>query len=170
MTELQALLDRAYGKCIPDGECMIWRGAVHSQCKSPSIRIGGRGHGVSLRRLMLQTVAGRKLDHRMMATYTCGNSLCVRLEHMAGVSRRVIQLRIKANANAADKIKKSTKIIAKARARSKLTMDIANEIRGLDLPQREIARRYGITQSTVGSIKRGKAWIDQTNPFLRLAA
>jgi predicted XRE-type DNA-binding protein len=106
----------------------------------------------------------------MMATYTCGNERCIRLEHLASVSRRSIQLRINQNYNAADKLAKSAKIIVKARARAKMTMEKAKEIRALDLPQREIARRYGIAQSTVGTIKRGTTWIDHTNPFLRLAA
>ena len=168
MKTLAQLLDDVYARCIPDGECMNWTGAVQSCGKSPAIRAGRRG--TSLRRLMLETASKRKIDPQGRATYTCGNKLCVRLEHLALVSRKTLQLRNESELNALQRLLKSQRIKEKARLRSKLTMEIAKSIMADESPQREIAKKYNISQTTVGSIKRGLTWQDASNPFLRLAA
>lgn len=168
MKTLEELLGDVYARCIPDGECLNWTGAVQSCGKSPAIRAGHRG--TSLRRLMLETASKKKIDPKLRATYTCGNKLCVRLEHLALVSRKTIQLRNESEFNALQRLVKSQRIREKVRLRSKLTMDIAKAIMVDESPQREIARKYNVSQTTVNSIKRGRTWQDESNPFLRLAA
>lgn len=168
---IDELLKRVYSKCVEDGECMNWQGAVQSKCKSPCMRpIGTNGHCMSLRRMMLEAAADRKLDHNKLATYMCGNSRCVRLEHLGMVTRKTLQERSDANFNAMQRLNKSRRISEKARARAKLTMELAQEIAVAEGSQRALARKYGISQSTVGTIRRGETWRDLTNPFARLAA
>ncbi len=106
----------------------------------------------------------------MVATYICGNSKCVRLEHLGAITRSALQQRNDARMNAVQQFLKSHRIAVKARARAKLNPEIVQQIREADGFQRAIAKRFGISQTTVGSIKRGDTWVDHTNPFLRLAA
>ena len=155
---IEQLLERVYARCIPDEHgCMNWQGAVQSACRCPVMR-RGNAHGTSLRRWMLEEARGQKIPSSKMATYTCGNVKCVRLEHLAAVTRAHIQRRNDAKFDAATRLRKSHRIIVKARARAKLSVEAAREIREAEGPQREIARRYGVSQATVGSIKRGVTW------------
>ena len=169
-TNLQALLDRVYAKCIPNGECMDWTGAVQSKCNSPSIRRAEGGHSVSLRRYLLEVAQGKKPYGARVVTYLCGNPKCVRLEHIGEITRNTLQARNYAQFNAVQRLLKATRVSVKARARAKLTAEIVQAIRASDEPQHVIAARYGIVQSTVSQIKRGVTWQDYSNPFLRLAA
>ena len=146
---------------------MNWAGAVQSVCRSPVIRNGGQA--ISLRRIMVEAKLNRPLG-KLVATYICGNSECVRLEHLGAITRSALQKRNEAAMNAIQHARKSHRIAMKARARSKLNPAIVQQIRDADEPQREIARRYGVSQATVGSIRRGMTWRDLTNPFARLAA
>lgn len=167
---IEALLEKVYGRCVPDEHgCMNWVGAVQSACKSPVMR-KGHAHGSSLRRWMLEEALGRKLRGSNVATYSCGNVKCVRLEHLAEITRKELQQRNNAMMDAAAQLRKSHKIVLKARCRSKLSPDLARQIEMADGPQREIAQRFGVSQTTVGSIKRGVTWRDMTNPFWRIAA
>ena len=157
---IEQLLKRVYDRCVEDEHgCMNWTGAVQSGCKSPVMR-RGNAHGSSLRRWILEESQGQKLPQSKVATYKCGNSKCVKLEHLMAVTRAHIQRRNDAGFNAADRLRKSHRIIVKARARAKLSIETAREIREAEGPQREIARRYGVSQATVGSIKRGTVWRD----------
>lgn len=167
---IEALLERVYEKCIPDGECMNWTGAVQSKCNSPSIRRADGGHSVSLRRYMLEVAQGKKPYGNRVVSYNCGNSRCVRLEHIGEITRNTLQERNDAQFNSLQRLRKATRISAKARSRAKLTPEIVQEIKASSEPQRVIAAKYGIVQSTVSQIKRGVTWQDYTNPFLRLAA
>lgn len=167
---LSDLLKRVYDKCVEDGECMNWQGAVQSKCRTPAMRRFGTGSCVSLRRMMLETDSGKKISPSRFATYMCGNINCVRLEHLGVVTRKVIQERNEAGFDAVQRMTKAKKITEKARARAKLTLKLAQEIASAEGTQRELAKRYGVCQSTVGMIRRGETWRDLTNPFASLAA
>jgi predicted XRE-type DNA-binding protein len=169
-TQLQELLDRVYEKCIPNGECMDWTGATQSKCMSPSIRKADGGYSVSLRRYMVEIAQGKKPFASRVVTYNCGNSKCVRLEHIGEVTRGTLQERSNSKFNAMQRLLKATRISVKARARAKLTLEIVQEIKASNDSQRVIAAKYGVVQSTVSQIKRGITWQDYSNPFLRLAA
>ena len=168
---IEELLQRVYAKCIEDAECMNWTGAVQSQCKSPCMRpVASRGHCVSLRRMMIEVSTGKKIEGTKVATYTCGNVRCVRLEHLGVITRKALQERNDSKLDAVQRLRKSRKISEKARARGKLTVELAQEIAAAEGSQRDLARKYGISQSTVGMVRRRETWRDLTNPFARLAA
>ena len=144
---------------------MNWTGAAQRRGKSPTMRRPGDGRGVSLRRLMLEVATGREVPPKLVATYTCGNRECVRLEHLAAISRKALQERNDAQFDAAARLRKSGRITEKARKRSKLTEDVARQIRDAEGPQREIAQGFGVSQTTVGSVRRGETWRDMSNPW-----
>ena len=170
---LEVLLKRVYDKCVEDGECMNWQGAVQSKRRTPAMRrMGAVGHGhcVSLRRMMLELASGKKLGPSRCATYMCGNINCVRLEHLGAVTRKTIQERNEARFDAVQRMTKAKRITEKARARAKLTLELAQEIAVAEGSQRALAAKYKVSQSTIGMIRRGEAWRDLTNPFASLAA
>jgi len=135
------------------------------------MRAPGGKNGVSVRRLVLETSKRRKLNPQQVATYTCGNTNCVRLEHLAEINRSTLQRRNDSEFNVAQRINKSKRISDKVRlTRAKLTAEMAQEILGSNESQRVLGLKYGVGQSTIGQIKRGLTWCDYTNPFLRLAA
>ena len=168
---IDELLKRVYAKCIEDGDCMNWTGAVQSKCRSPCMRpMGSKSHCVSLRRMMIEVATGKQPDKSKVATYMCGNSRCVRLEHLRLITRKTLQERNDSRLNLMQRLRKSQRISEKARARAKLTLELAQEIVAAEGSQRELALKYGVSQSTVGTIRRGETWRDLTNPFARLAA
>jgi predicted XRE-type DNA-binding protein len=119
---------------------------------------------------MLEVASGKKLSATRVATYMCGNPKCVKLEHLGEITRKTLQERNISLMDAGQRLIKAKRVSVKARTRAKLTVEIAREIVASNEPQRAIARKYGIGQSTVSQIKRGATWQDYTNPFLRLAA
>lgn len=167
---IEKLLERVYANCIPDAMgCMIWTGAVRWACHNPSIRKEG-GNSVSLRRYMLEVANGKKPSHKLVATYTCGNKKCVKLEHTAAVTRTVLQTRVNSEMNAIEKLRKAKRSSVKRRIYAKLTPEIVQAIKESSEPQKLVAKRYGVVQSTISQIKRGVTWKDYDNPFTRLAA
>jgi DNA-binding transcriptional regulator YiaG len=119
---------------------------------------------------MVEVSQGKQPNRKRVISYLCGNSQCVRLEHIGEITRSTLQTRNYTQFNAMQRLLKASRVSAKARTRAKLTPEIAQEIRESNESQRVIARKYGIGQSTVSQIKRGITWQDYTNPFWRLAA
>lgn len=76
---------------------------------------------------------GLELDH------LCSNPLCCNPSHLEAVTQ--------------------TENIRRGRA-TKLTRSAVAQIRASDLPQKELALRFGITQSNVSRIRSGETWID----------
>lgn len=165
---ISELLERVYARCVPDEHgCMRWQGATQSAGRSPVIREGKTA--ISLRRRMLEMSFGRSLGP-LIATYRCGNRECVKLEHLGAISRSKLQKRNQTEMDAGQRARKSHRIGVKARQRAKLSTELAREIRAANEPQREIARRFGVSQATVCAIRRGATWRDLSDPFARLAA
>ena len=62
------------------------------------------------------------------------------------------------------------KLADNARKRAKLTLEIAAEIRAAEGTQREIAERFGVSQSVVGRVIRGTGWLTYASPWAGLGA
>jgi hypothetical protein len=77
----------------PATGCLIWLGAV--SCQIPKGHLAGSGSraAINLRRLVLEAKMGRKLETTEIATYRCGNMLCLEHEHLYATSRKTIQQR-----------------------------------------------------------------------------
>ena len=79
----------------------------------------------------------RKLRKGEQVHHRCSVRCCVNPEHMEAVDIRDH---------------------AGAGGHGKLTSDDAAQIRALDLPDSEIARRYGVSRSLVSMIQSGRRW------------
>lgn len=110
---------------------------------------------------------GLKLDGKLV-THKCGNPLCVHPDHIIAITRKKLQQRIAKEQRHQLNPLRLKKISDRARQNAKITLEQANEIRDAEGTQRDIAKRYGISQSTVSVIKRGVTWRDYTNPFTQL--
>ena len=84
------------------------------------------------------------------------------------ITRKRLTKRIAANFANSISLMRKAHISISMRQRSKLTAALAEEIRQADGKQRDIAKRYGVSQSTVGGIKNGRTWRDYLNPFAQL--
>jgi hypothetical protein len=79
----------------------------------------------------------------------CDNPRCVNPEHLfLGVDKD----------NQRDSISKGRNAFGERHGRSKITDEIAAEIKNSPLSQVKLAKIYGLNQSTIGQIKRGQNW------------
>lgn len=161
---MTALIDHIQRFVVIDGKCWEWQGAVHSSGPTPVTRFGGK---VVMVRRELAVAAGMPLEGRVTTT-KCGNPLCVNPAHVTTATRRELSLQAAATHKRHASPLTRKKIADRGRARSKLTLEQAQEIREATGSQREIAARYGVDQKTVWLIKQGRAWIDYSNPFSQL--
>lgn len=151
------LITRIQAHATEQDGCWIWHGAMQSNSTVPMIRYGNGT--MSVRRAIL--VDRGSMMTNLQATYTCGNPLCVNPEHVEAVRRSTLQKRIAARRTEAEEILRGRNIAMAIRASSpriKRSLEFAREIRAAEGTQREIAQRYGSTQSEVSEIKRGLKW------------
>jgi DNA-binding transcriptional regulator YiaG len=90
------------------------------------------------------------------AAHSCGNG------HLGCVSGKHLSWKTRTE-NQADRKKHGTGTAGERHGAAKLTNEAVAQIRSLrgSVTQREIARRFGITQSTVSQIQRGLRWPPQ---------
>lgn len=158
------LLERIKGKVIEVGDCWEWQGSLQSKSPTPTMNFN---HRVKPVRRHLAEAMGLKLDGKL-ATYRCGNPLCVHPDHIVVITRKRLQQRIaKEQMHQLNPLRRK-QISDSARKHAKLTLEQANAIRDAEGTQREIAERFGVSQATVSVIKRNVTWRDYTNPFTQL--
>ena len=158
------LLERVKNKVVEVGDCWEWQGAMQTTSPVPTMNFEGKVKPV---RRHLAEAMGLPVQGKL-ATYRCGNPLCVHPDHLMVITRKKLQQRIAKEFKHHTNPLRLKKLSDKARARSKLNMELAQAIRDAEGTQRDIAARFGITQATVSVIKRGVTWRDYTNPFTQL--
>jgi hypothetical protein len=146
------------------GDCWEWQGALQACGTTPMMR--HQSKTISVRRLIMQD-QGLEVEGKV-ATCTCGNHLCVNPEHLELITRKKLTKRVAPMLRRSVSMLRKSKISIMARHRAKLTVEMAEEIRQAEGKQRDIAKRFGVSQATVSVIKRGLAWRDYNNPFALL--
>lgn len=160
------LLDYVKSRSQEIGDCWEWTGAMKHKNATPVMRY--QQQTISVRRLLMLKQC---LEHEgKLVTSACGNSLCVNPEHLELITRKRLSQRVALKFTKTFGLLRKLKISKLVRYRSKLTAEIADEIRMAEGIQREIAKRYGVSQSTVCAIKNGRTWRDYLNPFEQLGA
>lgn len=85
----------------------------------------------------------------MHSRHLCGNHGCVNPNHLAiGTPRE----------NYADRIVHGTEIAGERHPRSLLTEDAVREIRSSSESQKNLAERFGVSQSQISTVRSRKAW------------
>lgn len=159
------ILDVIKHKTVEVGDCLEWTGYVTKDYGYPFTSICGRG--ILVKRLVAMRM-GIDID-RFTITNTCGNKLCVNPDHIKACTRRVLAKSCaqKMNANPVGQRKR----IINNRAKGKLSMEIANQIRAeVGMTKRSLAQKYGVDDNVISRILAGKSWADMTSPMSQMAA
>ena len=160
------LIEKIQRHVTIEGDCWEWHG-----CMQGSIPTMKHKNGVSnVRRLVL---IDRGVPMKgFIATYTCGNPMCVNPEHTARSSRAQMNRRIMADMSSATNTLRSKRIAeVKRRTDAKLSQDDVDQIRASSDTHQHLAARFGISKSIIGRIKRGEMWRTfSASPFAGLFA
>lgn len=146
-------LDRMLSCCQEDGDCLIWTGSNNS-IGIPKIR------NTSGRRVMWELKHG-EIPPGMLVSTTCGHPAC--LEHLALSTKSEIVARSHERPHTKARVTASNRRAAR-KARGKITIDIARDIRASSETGLQIAARLGVSDSLVSCVRRGKSWVEPS-PF-----
>lgn len=156
------LIARVMSRVVEVGECLEWTGGYSK--RSP--RISYEGTLLNVRRaLAIDANMLKGDDDERVAVVSCDNWRCVRPEHVQLMLRSEVQKRTSRRQN---RIIGARKISTKARKKAKISAEIAAEIRASTETQRQIAKRYGVSQSLVYAIRKGIVWREHTTAFDQL--
>ena len=162
-------LEAIRANCAEVGDCLEWQGHFTSN-GYPRIHdaeldryVGVRnvvyalGHGLPLH-APITTEEHGKVKPALMRM-RCGNRRCVSLEHMRAMTHAQVGQAAAAmgNFSTPQRIAAVTSGIRKVR-KTKITMEIAREIRASEGTCRDQAARYGVSASFVAKVKRGDLW------------
>jgi hypothetical protein len=137
-----------------EGDCIEWSGYVYA---GNNPQISHAGNMVAVRKLVM-LLNERKVPDRAYYKTTCGNDLCVRLEHMAKNVKHNAPTRI-------------AKLQASAVGRRKLTDEQVQDILMADGTSRQLGAQYGVSPSTISKVKgyRARRVVSASiNPFVGL--
>jgi predicted XRE-type DNA-binding protein len=163
------LIERITTHVIEDGECWNWTGALQTCGATPVMRWQGKAPQAVRRLILLER--GPAPKGKPLASYACGNPMCVHPDHTAWVSRKAVQQRTTREQGHQRDALRCKKLADSARQRAKLTLELAQQVHEAQGAQHEIAARFGVSQATVSAIKTGKTWRSYTNnPFAGLGA
>lgn len=161
-------LDRIKARCIEEGDCLIWQGALSKQ-GFPSMKFEGKS--TTVRRVVMK-LSGSPAASRQPVVCSCDEKKCVKLEHLKRstikkVSRKAVKTgylsSLARRANVSATKRKSEK--------ARLTIEKAREIRASDETGVALAKRYGVDETIIGRVRRGKLWIEYAaTPFAGLGA
>lgn len=93
-----------------------------------------------------------KIENGAYICHKCDTPLCVNPEHLFAADHA---------GNMMDMVNKNRSYKGRGedkRGLAKLTNEQANEIRGMDMSQSKIAEIFGVSQTTIGRIKRGVSY------------
>ena len=157
-------LDYIRLRCVEDGDCWLWQGALNST-GHPIMKYPGRPCS-TVRRLVMEA-AGDPPAPRQPTVNTCGDPLCVSPAHTAKSTIQKVGKEA-AKRGAFSRLDRRMKIAATRRKTAKLTIEKANEIRHSSEGIKELAERYSVNPSFIKAIRRGDVWRDYSNPITQL--
>ena len=162
---LSGLLD----KCEPVGECVEWQGDT-LKGKTPIIYVP-RGYVLpdwgqyrqSARVVIWALFHGDKPQAGTVLRPRCCNDKCVAVEHMQQV-KRAKQTVEQSRRGELSTPKRKAAAIRRARSReTKLSVEMAREIRASSEASRVLAPIYGVSRATITAVRRGVLWPEAAN-------
>lgn len=158
------LLQKIKARCIEDGGCLIWPGAM-ADGNCPHMR-NGRKY-VNVRRFLYEQTTG-PIPQGMLIAVTCECKRCLR--HVAPMTTQQVRQKVADQGVYAPAIHGPKVAAGWRRAGVKHPEDVIREIRASDESGAALARRLNVSESHVSKIRRGAARKDYSNPFAGLGA
>jgi len=149
-------------KCVEDGTCWIWQGAINQGM--PVAR--DRDRIVNVRRHIAGYLRGEIVLGKLAST-TCGTPRCCAPAHIEMVTRQSLQRKSALTLYHQAPARREKLAIAQ-RARSPLDSEMVAAIRASDLPGRDLAALYGVSLSTIQGVITHRTWQNYRNPFAGL--
>ena len=164
---MSELIEKIKGYAIERDGCWVWIGATQQNTTTPIMMFRGKVSGV---RRFLAEARGNKIPRTKVATYTCNEPLCVHPNHVGVKERRVVLQRTFREMDEGKRVTINHSRAMGKRKHSKLTMELAREIRESSGSLRELAKKYEVTTYCIWAIKKGKTWKEpeSANPFAAL--
>lgn len=165
----EAWLAGLIAMCEPVGDCVEWQGPM-LKSKTPLVYVP-RGfvlpewgqYRQSARVVLYVLFHGDRPPVGTVIRQRCCNDSCVAIEHM------VVMPRAKHTAEQARRgefatPKRAAAAMRRARGRdTKLTMELAREIRCSSEAPKVLAPRYGVSTATITAVRRGVLWPEAAN-------
>ncbi|WP_398480889.1 HNH endonuclease, partial [Tardiphaga sp.] len=143
----------------PNTGCWLWLAAATTGRKSVGVGYGvfnsgrknGRSVSVYAHRAAYEAIHGQGTTHGLVVRHSCDMPLCVNPAHLSTGT-------IKDNAD--DMVRRGRSLRGARSPHTRLSEAQVAEIRGLAgrVRQRDIGRRFGLTQSAVSRLTRGNRW------------
>lgn len=159
MTEGAYLIDRIRHKCVEEGDCLLWQGAMSSGY-SPTMRIDGTHINI---RQAIYRESGREIPKGKGVVCRLGVRRCVAEEHLKTVNRG-------SKPGTKWTPAQRARMAVTSQARSSLDWEKVNEIRASEMPSERIAEMYGVADRTIRAIRSGKTWVMTPGVFTGLGA
>lgn len=142
--------------CTEEGDCLIWNQSCNSGGK-PQARLDGKGWLVQ--RYVYFVLKERPIDAKLRLTTRCGHRMCVSPDCIVASSYGAILKRAYAKGNRSTALEYTKRVASLVKqGRTKLSYELAQEIRASDESGASIARRLGMNAGTVNRIKSGHYW------------
>jgi hypothetical protein len=162
---MSPLLERIYSRCIEDGDCLIWQGAV-TESGMPFMAHGGKVKAM-VRRVLYVELHGSIPEGRLI-TPTCGHKRCLAEHHLQALTpkrSKEIAVRKGAYKNPA----RHRKAVLTMRAKSHITEEIVQAIRNAPT-SRAAHEQTGASLPYCYAIRDGVRRADMASPFAGLGS
>ena len=152
-------------RCDQDTGCLLWQQGVNQSGAPVASHLApdGRKPTFQLRRVVWQNRHG-EIPPGMLVTVSCGHPRC--LMHLELVTKSEVVRRRWAKPDGRAKL--TAAATRASRARAKVDMDTAREVRASPETLEQVAARLGISIATASLIRRGERWKERSNPFAGL--
>ena len=166
MTAYKMTLPLLKLRCRIDGKsgCWVWAQCTQDNGGYGRVRHDGKTH---LAHRLAWHLSGRKLPEgrQTVLAHDCGEPRCINPAHMRLVGKGDHIRELTAAGVMSQGVKHSLAVTKHARARAKLDMEKAQQIRELfasGIPHAKIAAEFGVGQSTVQKVCSYRTWRDSS--------
>lgn len=143
------MIERIKERITEDGDCWIW----DVQSRNPVIyerQKNGKYKALLVRKILM---GGAARDRYKIYASVCESRWCVNPKHCKGYTREDFSALIGSKAS-----KTKRRMAALRTQQTKLNYELAQEIRTIDLPVKEAAEKYGVSERTIHDVRSGRTW------------
>jgi hypothetical protein len=143
--------------CTEEGDCLLWNLSLNSTGK-PQARLEGKS-GSLVQRYVYQTLMGKQLQPGRRITTRCQNPICVAPGCLFASTFSAILKRSYATGKRSTSDEYAARLGRHISAgKTKLTAEIAQQIRESEETGIALARKHGVNPDTIYRIRQGLSW------------